>query len=200
MDFIRVGDKVLSLEKIYDSISEILLLRSKGLSQQDVASRLGIDRTFISRLEALGEVQRGGAIALIGFPVANPGELEAVAREEGVEFTLLFNDEERWRFVRERSGAELLNELLQIISRVRTFPKVILIGSDKRLEIMKGLLDRGTDVKTIVIGQSPMKGDVRIDPGYLRNIIRNMKAGGEFGEKGCVGQSGILEEKQEGRA
>lgn len=197
MDFVRIGDKVLSMEKILDSISEILLLRSRGLSQQEVASRLGVDRTFVSRLETLGEVQRGGAIALIGFPLANPRELEAVAEEEGVEFVLLLNDKERWEFVRERSGAELLNELMQIIARVRRFPKVILIGSDRRLEIMKGLLDRGTDVKTIVIGKSPMTGDVYLDPGYLREVIRNMKAGGEAGEKSCLGESGFVKKKQE---
>lgn len=187
MDFIRIGDKVLSMEKIYDSINEILSLRSRGLSQQEVASRLGVDRTFVSRLETLGEVQRGGAIAIVGFPLANVQELERVAREEGVEFVLLLNDRDRWQFVRERSGAELLNELMQIIARVRSFPKVILIGSDKRLEIMKGLLDRGTDVKTIVIGKSPMTGDVYLNPDSLREVIRYMRAGGESGEKGCIG-------------
>ena len=187
MNFVRIGDKVLNIERIYDAINEILSLRSRGLSQQEVASRLGVDRTFVSRLETLGEVQRGGAVAIVGFPLANVEELEQVAREEGVEFTLLLNDRDRWQFVRERSGAELLNELMEIIGKVRKFPKVILIGSDKRLEIMKGLLDRETDVKSIVIGKSPMTGDVYLSPDYLRETIRYMRAGGGTSEKGCVG-------------
>jgi hypothetical protein len=32
---------------------------------------------------------------------------------------LLMNDEERWQFVRERSGMDFFNEMMAIISRLR---------------------------------------------------------------------------------
>ena len=98
-----------------------------------------------------------------------------MAKEEGVEFTLLMNDTERWDWVKRKSGTDLLNELLWIIAQVRTYEKVILIGSDRRLDLMRGLLDRGTDVFSIVIGKSPMTGDVQINPESLRQMIREIR-------------------------
>jgi len=175
VDFIRIGEKVISLQKIDDEIRNILIERSKGLSQAEVAAKTGIDRTFISRLEGIGEIRKGGAIAVIGFPIANCDEIKRVALEEGVEFTFVMTDAERWSFVRERSGNDLLNEIMRLLSRARDCQKVILIGSDKRLAIMKGLFDRGTEIATIVIGRSPMTGDVYLNPDALRDVIRKMK-------------------------
>lgn len=175
MDFVRIGDKMISREKIHEAIDAILSRRSKGQSQSEVAADLGVDRTFISRLETLGELRKGGSIALIGFPIANCDEIRDVAKAEGVDFTLVMTDEERWAFVRQRSGIDLLNELMTLIAYVRRFDKVIFIGSDKRLEIMKGLVDRNTEVATIVIGKSPVAGDVYLNPESLRKVIRGLK-------------------------
>jgi small-conductance mechanosensitive channel len=50
-DFYRIGDKLVSMEKLNRSLAEMLTLRSTGLSQQEVADRCGVDRTFLSRLE-----------------------------------------------------------------------------------------------------------------------------------------------------
>ncbi|HHY45529.1 MAG TPA: helix-turn-helix transcriptional regulator [Firmicutes bacterium] len=175
MDFVRIGDKMISREKIHEAIDAILSRRSKGQSQSEVADALGVDRTFISRLETLGEIRKGGSIALIGFPIANCDEIREVAREEGVDFTLLMTDEERWAFVRQRSGTDLLNELMTLIASVRRFEKVVFIGSDKRLEIMKGLVDRSTEAATIVIGKSPVLGDVYVNPESLRKVIQGLK-------------------------
>lgn len=175
MDFFRIGDKIISLQKITEVLRDILSERAKGLSQSEVAARLSIDRSFISRLEGLGEVRKGGAIALIGFPLANCEEVREIARQEGVDFVLVMSDEERWRWVRERSGADLLNELMRLIAKVRQYDKVVLVGSDKRIEIMRGLLDRNTEVATIEIGRSPMSGDVVLNLDVLRNVIRAIK-------------------------
>ncbi len=175
MDFVRIGDKVISRSKIDEAIDAILARRAKGQSQSDVAAEMGVDRTFISRLETLGELRKGGSIALIGFPIANCDEIREVARTEGVDYTLLMNDEERWAFVRQKSGIDLLNELMALMSFIRRFDKVILIGSDKRLEIMKGLVDRNTEVATIVIGKSPVSGDVYLNPESLRKVIQGLK-------------------------
>ncbi len=77
--------------------------------------------------------------------------------------------------MRQRSGIDLLNELMTLIASVRRFDKVIFIGSDKRLEIMKGLVDKGTEVATIVIGKSPVMGDVYLNPESLRQVIKGLK-------------------------
>ncbi|MGI6643000.1 MAG: helix-turn-helix domain-containing protein [Bacillota bacterium] len=175
MDFIRIGDKVISRQKIDEVISTILAARTRGLSQSEVAAKTGIDRTFISRLESLGEVRKGSSMAVIGFPLSNCDEIRRVCQEEGVDYTLLMTDEERWQFVRDRSGNELLNELMGLVAKVRQFAKVVLIGSDKRLEILKGVMDKNTDIAAIVIGRSPMSGDVYLNPETLRRTIRGMK-------------------------
>ena len=175
MDFVRIGEKVVSREKIDEAIDDILNRRAKGLSQAEVAGEMGLDRTFISRLETLGEIRKGGSMALVGFPLANCDEVEKVAREEGVEFVLVMNDVERWDFVKAKNGINLLNDLMDLIASFRKYQKVILIGSDKRLEIMKGLLDKNTEVVTVTIGRSPMSRDVAVDPESLRTTIRNLK-------------------------
>ncbi|MEX0974410.1 MAG: helix-turn-helix transcriptional regulator [Bacillota bacterium] len=175
MDFVRIGDKIVSREKIDEAIDDILIRRAKGFSQAEVAGEMGLDRTFISRLETLGELRKGGSIALVGFPLANCEDVKKVAKEEGVEFIMVMNDEERWSFVKGKTGADLLNDLMGLIGSFRKYHKVILIGSDKRLEIMKGLLDKNTEVVTVVIGRSPMSRDVTVDPESLRETIRNLK-------------------------
>lgn len=175
MEFVRIGDKVISRQKIDSAVDEILSLRVQGMSQAEVAGITGVDRTFVSRLETLGEIRKGGSIAIIGFPIANCDEIRELAAGEGVDFVLLMTDSQRWDWVRQKNGADLLNEILKLINTVRSFDKVILIGSDKRLELMKGLLDRHTQVSTIVIGQSPMTGDVYLNPQLLRDMIVKLK-------------------------
>lgn len=171
----RIGEKLISRAKIDKSIDRILELRSRGLSQQEVAGKIAIDRTFISRLETLGEVRKGGRIGIVGFPLGNRDELEQVCHEEGVDFVLLMNDEQRWAFVQERSGIELLNELMEIVAELRNYETVILLGSDKRLPVFEALLDKETI--PILLGQSPIIGDRHYDPEELRTLIRNLKRG-----------------------
>lgn len=173
MDLIRIGDKLISMTKIIAALEEMLSLRQKGLSQAEVAKRFGIDRSFISRIESLGEVRKGKTIALIGFPLKNTAEIEKVAREEGVDFILLMNDRERWDFVYKKTGIELLNEIMNLIYKVRQHDIVIILGSDQRIKLFRALLDN--EVVAIEIGRSPMKEDVYVEPEYLREIIRKIR-------------------------
>jgi transcriptional regulator with XRE-family HTH domain len=184
MDFVRIGDKIVNRAKIDRAVDKILELRCQGLSQQDVANKMSIDRTFVSRLEGLGEVRKGGSIAIVGFPVGNKEEIEEVARQEGVDFTLLMTDLERWEFVKQRDGNDLFNEIMRLIYEVRKYDTVILMGSDARLQLMRGLLDK--EVITIVLGQTPIVGDVRVDPAALRSMLRALRTetAGEFAGKG----------------
>lgn len=179
MDLVRIGDKVVSRQKLADITERILEMRARGFSQQEVADRLGVDRTFISRLESLGEVRKGRTIAIVGFPIENKEELEQVAREEGVDYTFLLTDKERWEFLEGKSGAELFNQLMGIIYTVRQHDAVILLASDRRVSLMKGLVDK--EAILVPIGSSPLTRGARVDPERLRALIRAVKV--ERGEQ-----------------
>ena len=124
-DLFRIGEKLISTEKLHRIIEQILEQRSRGLSQQDVAGRFGVDRTFVSRLEGLGAVRKGSSLAVIGFPVKNKDEILALLTELGVDFSLIMTDDERWRFVQEKSGIELFNEIMSLVAKARTFDVVV---------------------------------------------------------------------------
>ncbi|GAB6877146.1 transcriptional regulator [Thermaerobacter litoralis] len=174
MELVRIGDKVIDRQRIYRMVDRILELRASGLSQQDVAHELGIDRTLVSRLESLGEVRRGQKLGLVGFPVGNREALEEVARSEGVDFVWLLTEEERRRFIGERSGAALLNDLMALIARARELDHLIFLGSDMRIRLVEALLgpDRVTGIQ---IGTSPITEDRFVDPEALRQLIRQLR-------------------------
>ncbi|MHB1127653.1 MAG: transcriptional regulator [Bacillota bacterium] len=174
MELIRIGEKLLSREKIDRLIDRILELRVRGVSQQEVARLLHIDRTFVSRLERSGEVRKGKRIAVIGFPVENKNDLIEALTWEGVEFILLMTDAERWHFVQEKSGLELLNEIMDIIARVRDYDVVIIIGSNYRIKLSEALLNK--EVVGIELGQSPIEGDVYVNPVELAALVRSLAA------------------------
>lgn len=175
MKLIRIGDKVISREKIDRVVDEILRLRSQGYSQQETANLLGLERTFISRLEGIGEIRKGTKIAVFGFPLKNTEELQKICQEEGVDFTLLMTDEERWQFIEGKSAAELVNLLMELIAAAQQFDTVIMIGSDMRVKVAQAILDR--EVIGITIGQTPIEEDVYLEPDVLRTAIKSVRGG-----------------------
>lgn len=175
VDLIRIGDKVVSRHKIDTLINEILRLRSAGLSQTDVAAGLGIDRTLVSRLESLGEVRKGKSVAVIGFPIANREEIYALLQDEGVDFALLMSEAERLDYVRQKSGIELFDSIMELIAKAHSYDQVVVIGSDKRIKIIRAVLDK--EVVGLEIGESPLKEDKYVDPAEVAAVIRAVKAG-----------------------
>lgn len=174
MDLHRIGDKLVSKQKIMRRIERILELRSQGLSQQDVATELQVDRAFVSRLEGLGEVRKGRKLALIGFPVKNKAELERLAETHGIDFVLLMSNNERWGYLDQYKGADLFNEIMDIISRVRDYDLVIFLGSDRRIRLAEAVL--GPDVIVgVELGRSPITEDCYVDPVVLENLIDSLK-------------------------
>ncbi len=173
MDLIRVGDKVINPERVHRSVDQIFQLRKEGRSQQEVADRLGVDRTLISRLESLGEIRKGARIALVGFPVENGEELNEVASAEGVDFVLLMNDKERWQFIENKSGADLFNMFMATVAQIESYDAVIFIGSDMRIKMIEAIL--GPRVISWEIGISPIKEDRWVNPEQLRQLIRQLK-------------------------
>ncbi|HWI60630.1 MAG TPA: helix-turn-helix transcriptional regulator [Symbiobacteriaceae bacterium] len=173
MQLIRIGDKVINRERIFQVITRMLELRASGLSQQEVAEQLDIDRTLVSRLETIGEVRKGKKIAIVGFPVKNRDELAAIAEAEGLDFVLLMSEQERLDFARNQNGAETLNMVMALIARARECDAVIFIGSDQRLKMVEALV--GPHVIGIEIGSSPLHEDKYVDPDAIRNLIRSLK-------------------------
>lgn len=176
MNFVRIGNKVINLVRIQRMTEKIIELRSRGLSQAEVASRLGLERTFISRLEGLGEVRFGGRIALIGFPVKNKEEIEALAQEQGIEFVFLLTEDERWKFLDQTSGVDLFNSVMDIISKLKEFDTIIFLGSDKRIHLLETLLEG--KLVAVKIGTSPITKDKVVDTGVLTDIIKTLKEQG----------------------
>lgn len=174
MEFFRIQDKIISWEKIDRTLRKALNMRARGFSQQETADRLKIDRTFISRLESVGELRKGQSIACIGFPILNKEEVQEILERQGVDFILLMSEQERLDFVNQRSGKELLNEIMDLTARVRGYEVVICIGSDERLKLIEGVLDG--QVISIEIGTSPITEDKWVDPAELKKILRSIKS------------------------
>ncbi|HHV35943.1 MAG TPA: transcriptional regulator [Syntrophomonadaceae bacterium] len=168
-DFYRIGDKLVSMEKLFRSLTQMMSLRSEGISQQEVADRYGVDRSFLSRLEGLGAVRRGESIAVVGFPLQNKDEVLSLLGDLGVDFSLIMTNEERWRFVKEKSGLELFNQVMGLVAKIRSYDVVILIGSRQRINWSSALLDK--EVLGISLGESPLTEDKYVDPDHLRELI-----------------------------
>jgi transcriptional regulator len=174
MEFIRIQDKIISWQKIETVLKKVLQMRAHGFSQQEVADKLNIDRTFISRLEGIGELRKGQSIACVGFPLSNKDEIQSILEKDGVDYILLMTEQERQDFVNKRSGKELLNVLMDLIADVRKYEVVICIGSDERLKILAGVLDG--QILSIEIGTSPITEDKWLDPEILRKVLRSIRS------------------------
>lgn len=170
---IRIGEKIINKEKIHQTIDAVLEMRGKGFSQQEAANRVGLDRTVISKLETLGEVRKGGLVAIVGFPIKNCAELCEMARQEGVDYSLLLSEKERWDFVQSKSGVELFNDIMKIIATLRKYDIVIMVGSNMRIKLMETLLDK--EVIGMEIGASPIADDKYVDPEKVREIIHQLR-------------------------
>ena len=170
---LRIGEKLINRHKIYRTVDLILDLRCQGLSQQEVARQVGVDRTVISRLENMGEIRKGKSVALIGFPIRNCRELEQIARQEGIDYCLLLSEKERWQFVQENSGIELFNTIMRIISQIRSNDTVIILGSNMRIKLIETMLDK--EVIGVEIGESPIAEDKYVEPDILRDIMRKIR-------------------------
>lgn len=168
-ELVRIGEKIISMRKIRDSVQKILQLRSSGLSQQEAASLLHLDRTFISRLESIGEVRKGKKVAVFGFPLLNKEELEKISAELGVDFIWLMNEAERWDLVKDKSALDFFNQLMELITKLQSYDVVIIIGSRRWLKIAEALLTR--ELIFMELGQSPIIGDRKLDPDSFREIL-----------------------------
>lgn len=173
MELIRLGEKIISRRKIDQIIGEILNLRAKGLSQTEVASRLGVDRTLVCRLENLGEIRKGRSLAVVGFPILNKKEIQEVLEREGVDFVFLMSEEERWEFIKQKSGVDLFDSIMEMIARAHSFDQVVVIGSNQRIKIFEAVLDK--EVVGFEIGESPIQEDKYVETAEIIELVRAIK-------------------------
>lgn len=174
MNFTRIGDKVLNREKMWVQIEKILDLRVQGFSQQEVARQMSLDRGFISRLESLGEIRKGNRIALVAFPIKNKEALLEIAENEGVEFSLVFTEKERWAFVKENSGLDLFNKVMGLVTELKGYDCLVVLASNHRIKLFQSIFDN--EVLGMEIGQSPIEEDRVVDLKQVRELIRTLKA------------------------
>jgi transcriptional regulator with XRE-family HTH domain len=169
MQFYRIGDKVINSKYLNKTINKVLKMRQSGYSQTKVAEELGLERSFISRLESIGEIRRGNKIALVGFPIKNKDKIIQIARDYGLEYTLVMTEEERWNFIQEKSGLNIFEDVIEILVELKEYDLTIFLGSDMRLDLVDKLLDG--KIIGLKIGESPIKEDKYVDPEELKEIL-----------------------------
>ncbi len=173
MEMIRLGEKIISRRKIDQTVGKILSLRSSGLSQTEVASRLSLDRAFVCRLENLGEIRKGRRLAVIGFPILNKKEIQEALEREGVDLIFLMSEQERWEYIKQKSGVDLFDSIMEMISKAHSFDQVIIIGSNQRIKIFEAVLDK--EVVGFEIGESPIKEDKYVETEKIMELVRAIK-------------------------
>lgn len=178
MRLLRIGDKIVDRDRLVNIVSEILRRRSIGATQQEVAVAMGLERSFVSHLEGLGEVRRGNRIAVIGFPVSNKEELENVAQSFAVDYTYFLSEKERREHIGRKVGAEIFNELLELLADLKDFDVVVFLASNKRISMLERILDK--EIVGISIGNSPIKKDRKVKPEVLANVLSNLTESGEI--------------------
>jgi hypothetical protein len=164
----RIGDKVVSEDKLHDAIASILEDREDGATQEDVARTHGVQRSFVSFLESIGEIRRGARVALVGFPVANAPQIKSLAEQYAVDFVLVLSQEER-ESIESGDATRVFNSLLETIAALRDYDTLVLMASDWRIKTMEKIL--GTEVIGIPLGASPLRTDVAVDLAELEAIL-----------------------------
>jgi phosphoglycolate phosphatase-like HAD superfamily hydrolase len=168
MRFYRIGDKVVSRDKIIDQVEAIMADRERGATQHDAAAAHGIDRSFISWLENLGEVRRGKRVALVAFPVANVGEVKQACNDHGVELALVLSQAEREDLEAGRAD-QMFNLVVDTLADLRDFDVVIILASTRRTTAIEKILGREVIARTL--GPSPLRHDVHVDLEELTDLL-----------------------------
>ena len=168
MRFYRIGDKVVGRDKIIEQVEAVLTDREGGATQHEAAVAHGVDRSFVSWLETLGEVRRGKRVALIAFPVANADDVRRIADEHGIELALVVSQSEREGFEAGRAD-RMFNLVLDTLAELKDFDVVIILASTKRTGAIEKIL--GREVITRPLGTSPLRHDVEVDLEELTDLL-----------------------------
>lgn len=168
----RIGEKMISLGKVVRQAEKALEMRQQGLSQQETADKLHLDRSFISRLESIGEIRKGNRVAVIGFPLANSEDIKTMCQEAGLDFIMVLNDRERWALVQDQKALDFFNRMLEIVTSLRDYDTLIMITSERWLHLAEALLN--LQIVFISLGPTPINEDRVVDPNKFDEILRQI--------------------------
>ncbi len=128
---IKIGDKIISMERASSLIDKIFDLRSNGSTQEEVAKMLGVERSFISHLEGIGEIRRSKEIALIGSTLTDVSRVEDTAARLGIEHVFL-----------NRDGTARIEDALQVLALLKNIDFIIFLGPTKEHKLLEAVLDK----------------------------------------------------------
>ncbi len=173
MKEIKIGDKVISVERARELIEKIFDLRSEGSTQEEVAQMLGVERTFISRLEGIGEIRRSKEIALVCSGVSDEQKTRATAEDLGVDFFYLNGKKNT-----------AMKDILWMLDRIKDIDYVVFLGHRDELALLEQVLDKK-------IAFIPLDKEYEIKP--MLNDLANKRTRRSFraarrGEKGERGR------------
>lgn len=140
---IKIGDKIISLDRASDLIDRIFDMRSNGSTQEEVAKTLGVERSFISHLEGIGEIRKSKEIAFIGSGVKDPAAVKQIVHGLNFEHVFINND-----------GRALIGEALAVLSKLKEIDFIIFLGPETEHKLLESVLDKK------IIGISPEKESV----------------------------------------
>ena len=173
MRFFRIGEKVVSHDKLVDAVDAILADREAGATQEEAARAAGVTRSVVSFLESLGEVRRGPRVALVGFPVANGDDVREVADRHAVDFVLVMSQAER-ESIESGSPTNVFNRLLETLATLRDFDTVVHMASDWRIATIARIL--GSEVVGVPLGTTPLREDREVDVAELDRLLQGIMA------------------------
>ena len=187
MRLFRIGDKVVSRDKLLDAVDAILADRESGATQEEAARHAGVQRSFVSFLETIGEVRRGPRVALVAFPVSNVAEVRSLAEGFALDFVLVLSQAQR-ESIESGDATNIFNQLLDTLAALRDFDTVVLAASDKRVGTIEKIL--GAEVVGISLGHSPIREDVEVDLAELERVLAAVMKPGRAGARGRTGRVG----------
>lgn len=170
----RIGDKMISLDKTVRMVERAMELREQGFSQHEVASRLQLDRSFISRMESVGEIRKGNRVAIIGFPIINTAEVQTVCDSFGVDYSMILSNQQRWDMVRDQTALDFFNRMLEMITRLRDFDTLIMITSEKWYHVAEALLN--IQIIHINLGPTPISEDCSVNLLQFKEVLHKILA------------------------
>lgn len=168
MRIFRIGEKAVGWEKLTAALELILSDRARGATQEEAARAHGVQRSFVSFLETLGEIRRGEKVALLAFPVANAEEVKEVAKRYSVDLAIVLSQSQR-EGVEHMSGGETFNMVLDTMAELVGYDTLVVAASDKRVEEISAIFD--ADVIGLPLGESPLREDVEVDIAALSELI-----------------------------
>ncbi len=169
---VRIGEKLISIDKAERLLERMLTMRSQGFSQQEVARRLSLDRSFVSRLESAGEIRKGKRVAVVGFPIQNTAELTEICLSLGLDYHMLLNNRERWALVEDKQALDFFNQMLEVVTRLRGYDTLVLLTSERWYHLAEALLD--IQIVFVKLGPTPVQEDCRVEPSQFRSTLQQV--------------------------